>query len=94
MKHYFLDARELQHPTPLERAISILRQLDNESYLYMIHRMQPVPLLALAKEHNLNHISICDENSVWHILISPNNQVDLNTLLIDINSIEELKDVS
>ena len=91
MKHYLLDARSLEHPTPLERAIAILRKLDNDSYLYMIHRMQPIPLLALAKEHHLNSISICDGNDIWHILISPNKDIDLNSLIRDI---KELEDVS
>ena len=95
MKRYLLDARSLEHPEPLERAISILRKLDNDSYLYMVHRMQPVPLLALANDYNLNHLSICDNNEVWHILISPNLDIDLNTLITDLTSLlKESSDVS
>jgi hypothetical protein len=70
----------MHHPKPLERAISILRSLDKESYLYMIHRMQPVPLIALANDYNLNVISV-EDGGVWHILISPNREIDLNRLL-------------
>ena len=87
MKRYILDARDMQHPEPLERAISILRVLDENSYLYMIHRMQPVPLIALANEHNLNHLSITDSGGIWHILITPNSSIDLNTLIADIDSL-------
>lgn len=94
MKRYLLDARALEHPEPLERAISILRKLDNNSYLYMVHRMQPVPLLALAKDYNLNHISICDNNEVWHILISPNIDIDLKSLITDLTLLKEYSDVS
>ncbi len=77
---YFLDARELEHPEPLERAISYLKKLDENSYFYMLHRKEPIPLLALASEHNLNTISINkDEN--WHILISPNRNLDLSKFI-------------
>lgn len=94
MKRYLLDARSLEHPEPLERAIAIIRKLDSSNYLYMIHRMQPVPLLALAKEHNLNHLSICDDNEVWHILISRNTDIELKSLLHNVDTlIEEDRDV-
>jgi hypothetical protein len=76
-----LDAREMEHPEPLERAIAILRELDGERYLYMLHRKEPTPLLALAKEHRLNHLSHCDAEGVWHILITPDSSVDLEDLL-------------
>ena len=76
MREYFLDARALEHPEPLKQAIEILKNLDQESYLYMLHRKEPIPLLALASEHRLNNISK-EENSNWHILISPNSEVNL-----------------
>ncbi len=80
MKRFLLDARQMMHPEPFEKAISILRNLDQEKYLYMIHRMQPIPLIALANDHNLNVISK-EINEVWHILISPNRNIDLNNFL-------------
>ncbi len=81
MKRYLLDAREMSHPEPLEKAIAILRVLDKEKYLYMLHRMKPVPLLALANEHKLNSLSFKDERDRWHILISPNLSIDLKEFL-------------
>lgn len=89
MKRYILDARTMEHPEPLEKAIAIIRKLDSENYLYMIHRMQPVPLIALAKEHNLNHLSVCDNNEVWHILISRNRDIDLKSLIMSIEILEK-----
>ncbi len=77
MREYFLDARALEHPEPLKQAIEILKNLDQESFLYMLHRKEPIPLLALANEHNLNNISKEGEDSNWHILISPNSEVKL-----------------
>ena len=81
MTRRFLDARSMEHPEPLEKAIAILRSLDGESYLYMLHRKEPVPLIALAKEHGLNYRSHCDEEGEWHILITPNTDVELEDFL-------------
>jgi hypothetical protein len=81
VRRHFLDARSLEHPEPLERSIAILRELDERGYLYMLHRKEPLPLIALAREHRLNHLSYRDPEGEWHILISPNREVDLNKLL-------------
>ena len=81
MKRHFLDARDMEHPEPLERSIAILRELDESGYLYMLHRKEPLPLIALAREHRLNYLSRCDEEGEWHILITPNREADLASLL-------------
>ncbi len=71
----------MEHPEPLERAITILRELDEEGYLYMLHRKEPLPLIALAREHRLNHLSHRAGEEEWHILITPNRETDLRELL-------------
>ncbi len=81
MRELFLDARELEHPTPLEKAIDALKELDNNSYFYMLHRKEPVPLLALASEHNLNFTSKLKDDGNWHILISPNSDIELDNFI-------------
>ena len=81
MKRHVLDARAMEHPEPLERAITILRELDEEGYLYMLHRKEPLPLLALAREHRLNHLSRQVAEEEWHILITPNQTLKLEELL-------------
>ena len=83
MREFFLDARELEHPLPLELAIDSLKQLDENSYFYMLHRKEPIPLLALASEHNLNFISKYGKDENWHILISPNKEISLDKLIKD-----------
>jgi hypothetical protein len=85
VKKIFLDARQMEHPEPLERAIGILREINDESYLYMLHRKNPVPLIALAKEHHLNTVSE-KRDGKWHILISPNSSIDLNKLIETISA--------
>ena len=82
MKRHFLDARTMEHPEPLERAIAILRELDDNGYLYMLHRKEPAPLLALAREHRLRYMSRQTAEEEWHILITPNREVDLKELLV------------
>ena len=81
MREFFLDARELEHPLPLELAIDNLKKLDDNSYFYMLHRKEPIPLLALASEHNLNFISKRKNDGSWHILISPNKDALLDELI-------------
>lgn len=81
MREFFLDARELEHPLPLELAIDNLKKLDDNSYFYMLHRKEPIPLLALASEHNLNFISKQNGDGNWHILISPNKDALLDELI-------------
>ncbi len=76
----FLDARELEHPVPLERAIAAIRELGNGNYFYMIHRKNPIPLIELAKEQGLWVLNREDENGTWHILIARDNTLDLEAL--------------
>jgi len=85
LRKLFLDAREMEHPEPLERAIDNLKELDANSYFYMLHRKEPIPLLALASEHKLNFISRELSDGNWHILISPNQSVLLEEFLKEEN---------
>ena len=76
-----LDTRELEHPEPLEMAIKILQNLDDETYLYMLHRKNPLPLIDLAKEHQFQVLNKEDTSKQWHVLISKNKDIDLNDFL-------------
>jgi len=78
---HLLDAREMAHPEPLEKAVAILRELDADSCLYMLSRKNPIPLLKLAEEHRLNALSREVKIGEWHILISPNTDTDLEAQL-------------
>jgi len=81
MKKILLDARDLEHPKPLERAIEILRTLDEESYLYMVHRKNPIPLIELAKSQGFAVRTHESNTNEWHILISKNSQIVLDEYL-------------
>lgn len=72
-----LNSLDLEHPKPLEMAIAILRELDNDSYMYMVNRRNPVPLVNLAQSQNFKTLSREIEDGLWHILVTPNHDVDL-----------------
>jgi hypothetical protein len=81
MRKLGIDTRELAHPEPLEMAIKILQQLNDDTYLYMLHTKNPIPLLDLAQEHGYRTLS--QENSVgdWEVVITSNKEVVLKDLL-------------
>lgn len=82
LKKIVLDARELEYPKPLELAIKALRELDDKSYFYMIHRKNPIPLLDLASEQNFQIYKKEDADGNWHVLICKNPGIDLSDLLV------------
>jgi len=81
MRKIGLDTRNLEHPEPFEMSIKILRTLDMDSYLYMLHRKKPLPLIDLANEHKFQVFTHQDTHEHWHILISKNTSEDLSTYL-------------
>ena len=81
LKKIALDARELEHPKPLELAMKALRELDEENYFYMIHRKNPIPLLDLANEQKFQILNREDAEGDWHILICRNPHINLTELL-------------
>ena len=81
MKKVLFDARELEHPLPLEQGVQHLSQLCDESYLYMLHRKNPIPLLQMAQERGYTTLSHEESDGVWHILITKAKDIDLKELL-------------
>ncbi len=81
MTKILLDAREMEHPIPLQLAMKHLIEMQENDYLYMIHRKKPIPLIEIAKEKAFQHIEHFDERETWHILISKNLKIDLKELL-------------
>lgn len=81
MKKILLDAREMEHPEPLRLALKHLISMDDKSYLYMIHRKKPIPLIEIAKDKNFAHFIHEDALGIWHILISKNLEISLKNFL-------------
>jgi len=81
IKKIVLDARELEHPKPLELSMKALQELDQESYFHMIHRKNPIPLIDLASEQHFQVLNQEDSEGNWHILISKNKDINLHSFL-------------
>ncbi len=80
MKRIVFDARELEHPQPLEEGVRHLAEMDHESYLHMIHRKNPVPLLQIAQKQGCQTLSYENADGIWHILITKNPTINLQEL--------------
>ena len=81
MNKIFLDAREMEHPEPLQISLSYLRSMSTQEYLYMINIRKPIPLLEIAKERGFVCFTHQDSSEIWHILISKNSNIVLEELL-------------
>ena len=81
MKKILLDAREMEHPIPLQLALNHLQAMKENEYLYMLHRKKPIPLIEVAIEKEFAHFTHQDGEETWHILISKENSSNLKELL-------------
>jgi len=79
-----LDARELEHPKPLELAMKALRELNEENYFYMLHRKNPIPLIDMALEQKFQVLHEEDKEGNWHILISKIPSINLSELIEEV----------
>jgi len=81
MRQILLDAREMEHPLPLQLALKHLQTISTDEYLYMIHRKKAVPLIEVAKEKNLSYHFHEEPNGTCHLLICKNREVELERFL-------------
>ena len=79
-KRIRFDARELEHPEPLEQALAHFNRLEGSEVLYMIHRKNPLPLFELIKKRAGFCYSFEDERGEWHIFITKDGTIDLKGL--------------
>ncbi len=77
MKRLYFDARELEHPKPMEEALQLIQGMDEQSYLYMIHRKHPVPLLELVAIRGFQTLVHEEKADTWHILITKSQNISL-----------------
>ncbi len=71
-----LDCRELEAPEPMNLVLSKLSICDINTYIKMIHRIEPVPLLSLLQSNNFSSKTIKEKND-FIIYIWLNNQKEL-----------------
>lgn len=59
-----LDTRELEAPEPMNLVLNALSQLDENTSIKMIHRMEPMMLYTTLSNNNLNYKVIPNPNEV------------------------------
>jgi len=72
-----LDVRELDHPVPLEMTVDAFKKLTGDEVLVMIHRREPLPLFEILIKNGGFYRSIQIDNTLWHIFITRNPNVNL-----------------
>ena len=81
MNKILLDAREMEHPLPLQLSIEHLSEMQEDDYFYMINNKKPIPLIEIVKGKGFFHFEHLDDKEVWHIIISKNSNLNLKDLL-------------
>jgi hypothetical protein len=81
MKKILLDAREMEHPEPLQISLTHLRTMEDNEYLYMLNLRKPIPLIEIIKEKEFSYIAHQDSQNIWHILVTKNHTYNLEELL-------------
>jgi len=74
-----LDTRELDHPVPLQMAVDAFKKLQGDEVIHMIHRREPLPLFEILLKNGGRYLSFEDEAKTWHIYITRNPNIDLET---------------
>lgn len=64
-----IDVSGLDHPQPFEEVMSCLKNLREGSYLHMLHRRTPYPLLQILNENGFDFIITDTEKKAFEALI-------------------------
>ena len=63
-KEILLDCTMLESPEPLNLVIKNLENVNEKSYIKMIHRMEPMVLYGILNQNGFKHITQHIENQV------------------------------
>ena len=72
-----IDARELEHPLPLEMAVDTFKTLKGSDVIHFIHRREPLPLFEIITKNGGVYLSRQSSDGAWHILITRDPDLDL-----------------
>jgi hypothetical protein len=81
MSKIFLDAREMEHPEPLQISLAHLKSMVDSDYFYMLNFKNPTPLIEVAKEKGFFILEHEDSSDEWHIIITKNSELILEELV-------------
>jgi hypothetical protein len=68
-REHLLDVSDLEPPEPLLRVLAELDTLARGEYLRMLHRLEPLPLYPILREHGFEHETRAGTHSAYEILI-------------------------
>ena len=62
-----IDARELEAPEPMNLVLNELCNLDENTFIKMLHRMEPMMLYTTLRNNNINYksVPIADEILIY-----------------------------
>ena len=60
-----VDTRELEAPEPMNLVLDALSQLNEITFIKMIHRMEPMMLYTTLNNNNINYKTVQKENEVY-----------------------------
>ncbi len=72
-----IDAREMEHPIPLEMTIDAFKKLKEAEIIHLIHRREPLPLFDIITNNGGRYLSYQSDDEAWHIFITRNPDLDL-----------------
>ena len=64
-----LDVSTLEHPQPFEEVLECLNKLNAGSYLHMLHRRTPYPLLQILNENGYDFKILKPDKADFEVLI-------------------------
>ena len=64
-KELILDTRELEAPEPMGLVLQNLINLDETTYIKMIHRIEPLMLYTYLEENNFSHKVLCNNQDIY-----------------------------
>lgn len=77
-----LDTRDLDHPVPLEMAVSAFKKLQADDVIHMIHRREPLPLFEIIVKNGGRYRSLSENENLWHIFITRSATVNLEEIRV------------
>jgi hypothetical protein len=74
-KDIILDCRDLEAPEPLNLVVENLEKIDQNTYIKMIHRMEPQMLFNILKSNGYEYKISYEEDVIVYIYKDENNEL-------------------
>jgi len=74
-KEIVIDTRELPSPEPMQRVIESLDKIDDETYIKMVHRMEPKMLFNILRKNGFDFKIVYKDESQVEVYIFGNKEI-------------------